>query len=382
MKTAVDAELSRDRHWFGPGRKRILALDGGGVRGILSLAILERIEAELAGEAGKPVRLCDHFDLIGGTSTGAIIAAGLVLGFSAGDIRKMYEDYAPKIFRRSWWRLQGLQSKFDAGALTAQIRDIVGERTLDSPDLQTGFAIVAKRLDTGSAWTLSNNPRAPYWEAQPGSATIGNRHYPLANVVRASAAAPHFFDPELLPIATGEAHGLFVDGAVTPHNNPSLALFLLSRARAYGVEWPTGPRNLTIISVGTGNFRARLSAASVQRQKAIGVAFHALTGMIGDAQLQILAMMQWFGECPAPMKINSEIGTLAGEYPGGEPLFRFVRYDAELEAEAIAALGVNLGPMDLMRLRQLDDPGILKLAYDIGQKTAALQVKAVHFSGS
>lgn len=380
MKTWSASDNSRDRHWFGPGPKRILALDGGGVRGILALAILEKMEAELAAQAGKPVRLCDHFDLIGGTSTGAIIAAGLALGISASDIRKMYEDHAPRIFRRVWWRLQGLQSKFDAGALTAQIKDIVGTRSLDSEDLQTGFAIVAKRLDTGSAWTLSNNPRTPYWNTQEGSKTIGNRHYPLANVVRASAAAPHFFDPELLPIATGEPHGLFVDGAVTPHNNPSLALFLLARAKAYGVEWPVGPENLTIISVGTGNFRARLSLASVQRQKAIGVAFHALTGMIGDAQQQILAMMQWFGECPAPRQINAEIGTLAGEYPGAAPLFRFVRYDVELEPAAIAALGVTLGPNDLLRLRQLDDPGILKLAYEIGQKAAAAQVQGAHFS--
>lgn len=372
---------ARDEHLFGPGPKRILALDGGGVRGILSLAFLERMEAELAKQAGRPVRLCDHFDLIGGTSTGAIIAAGLALGYSASDIRQMYVDYAPKIFRRSWWRLQGLQSKFDAGALTAQIRDIVGTRRLDSEDLQTGFAIVAKRLDTGSAWILSNNPRAPYWETLPGSKTIGNRHYPLANVVRASAAAPHFFDPELLPIAAGEADGLFVDGAVTPHNNPALALFMLARAKAYGIQWPVGPQNLTIISVGTGNFRARLSAAGARRQKSIGVAFHALTGMIGDAQRQILAMMQWMGECPEPWKINSEVGTLSGEFPGGAPMFRFQRYDVELETAWLqATLGMSLGAGDLVRLEQLDDPGILPLAYEVGRKAAELQVRAAHFS--
>ena len=371
---------ARDNHLFGPGPKRILALDGGGVRGILSLAFLEKMEAELAAQAGKPVRLCDHFDLIGGTSTGAIIAAGLALGYSAGDIRKMYEDYAPKIFRRSWWRLQGLQSKFDAGALTAQIRDIVGERRLDSEDMQCGFAVVAKRLDTGSAWVLSNNPRAPYWETLPGAKTIGNRHYPLANVVRASAAAPHFFDPELLPIAAGEPDGLFVDGAVTPHNNPSLALFLLARAKGYGIQWATGPQNLTIISVGTGNFRARMSPASVRRKQALGIAFHALTGMIGDAQSQILAMMQWMGECPEPWKLNPEVGALSGEFPGGEPLFRFQRYDAELEAGWLErALGMQVAAADLARLQQLDDPGILPLAYELGRKAAAQQVKVAHF---
>ena len=65
---------SRDYHLFGPGPKRILSLDGGGVRGAVSVAFLERIEQILDEQAGHKVRLGDWFDLIGGTSTGAIIA--------------------------------------------------------------------------------------------------------------------------------------------------------------------------------------------------------------------------------------------------------------------------------------------------------------------
>jgi patatin-like phospholipase/acyl hydrolase len=81
---------ARDAHLFGPGPKRILALDGGGVRGIVALAFLERIERMLEQEAGHFVRLCDYFDLIGGTSTGAIIASGLALGFRVEQIREFY----------------------------------------------------------------------------------------------------------------------------------------------------------------------------------------------------------------------------------------------------------------------------------------------------
>ena len=56
----------------------------------------------------------------------------------------------------------------------------------------------------------------------------GNKHYKLANLVRASTATPFFFEPEMLPIIEGEPHGLFVDGVATPHNNPALMMFLMT----------------------------------------------------------------------------------------------------------------------------------------------------------
>jgi patatin-like phospholipase/acyl hydrolase len=77
---------ARDRHLFGAGPKRLLSLDGGGVRGVISVAFLERIEAILSAQAGENVRLGDWFDLIGGTSTGAIIATGLALGKTTADL--------------------------------------------------------------------------------------------------------------------------------------------------------------------------------------------------------------------------------------------------------------------------------------------------------
>jgi hypothetical protein len=62
---------ARDRHFFGPGPKRVLSLDGGGVRGVITVAFLERIEQILSEREGHEIRLGDWFDLVGGTSTGA-----------------------------------------------------------------------------------------------------------------------------------------------------------------------------------------------------------------------------------------------------------------------------------------------------------------------
>jgi uncharacterized protein len=81
---------SRDRHLFGPGPKRILSLDGGGVRGAISIAFLERLEKIVEVIEGRPTLLGDWFDLIGGTSTGAIIAGALALGYRAADIHELY----------------------------------------------------------------------------------------------------------------------------------------------------------------------------------------------------------------------------------------------------------------------------------------------------
>src|SRR6476661_6915675 len=84
------SETARDRHLFGPGPKRLLSLDGGGVRGALTVAFLERIETLLGAHHGRDVRLGEYFDLVGGTSTGAIIAGALALGYRTSQVKDFY----------------------------------------------------------------------------------------------------------------------------------------------------------------------------------------------------------------------------------------------------------------------------------------------------
>jgi uncharacterized protein len=406
---SASQQTSRDRHLFGPGPKRLLALDGGGVRGALTVAFLERIEVLLEERFGKDARLGDYFDLIGGTSTGAVIAGALALGFRTHQVKDFYLRLAPFAFQRSRWRIPVLQAKFDARGLRAQIEDVVGNRVLSSPDLITGFCLITKRMDTGSPWIIANNPHAPYWE--DGKGYIGNKNYPLVNLVRASTAAPHFFDPELLPIILNETipevmttapgraihallqkiglrkkvkldsstHGLFVDGGVTPHNNPSLALFQLTTLPPFGINWPTGPDRLCIISVGTGTYRPRLSFEALGFARYAKLAFHALLSLMTDAEMLVLTLMQWMGECPAPWQINSEIGTLAEVIPPGGKLFRFLRYDVRLEKDWLAReLGVQVENDVLERLRGMDDPTLVQQLYEIGCKAAEKQVKREH----
>lgn len=357
--------------------KTILSLDGGGVRGAITVAFLERIERMLGSNEG----LARRIDLAGGTSTGAIIAGAVALGYSASDLRDFYLRLAPRIFRRSFLRLPGVQSKFDSEVLKRELVRVCGDRRLDTPDLLTGFALVMKRMDTGSAWIVANNPRSAYWDDPEDGRYHGNRHYRLADLIRASTAAPHYFAPEPIQIAAGEPPGLFVDGGVTPHNNPALALLQMVTIPAHGYEWETGADKLRIISVGTGSFRESLSSRKARWMTSASLAISALKGMINDGQKQVMTMMQALGETPTPWIINSEIGDLAGFTLPRRPLFTFLRYDVILEREWLRReLDIDLSEPQVLALQKMDNPDIVSLAYNVGKVAAEKFVLEEHFS--
>jgi uncharacterized protein len=373
---------ARDRHLFGPGPKRILALDGGGVRGIVTVAFLERLEKIIEEIEGKPVLLGDWFDLIGGTSTGAIIGTLLALGHCAADIRKFYNELGPSVFKSSFWRIAGVRAKFDAGNLTRQLAKLLGDRAVGSDDIRTGLCVVTKRVDTGSAWVIVNNPRGLYWETPADNSFTGNRHYPLANLIRASTAAPHFFDPQRIDIAPNTPPGLFVDGGVSPHNNPSLYMFLIAYLPQYGLNWKLGPENLTVVSVGTGSFRYRMPANLPVWVKNLGMTIHALASQMSDSQQLTLAIMSLFGEGPTVWPINSELGDLgATPAPGGKPLFHFLRYDVRLERDWLQReLGVAVDEPKLAVMRRLEAVEYMPEFYDLGVRAAEHQIKPGHLT--
>ena len=165
---------------------------------------------------------------------------------------------------------------------------------------------------------------------------MANKEYRLVDVVRASAAAPHFFKPHEIQIAADakEKSGLFVDGAVSPYNNPALQMLMLAGIRGYGLDWALGEDNLLIVSVGTGSYRQRSSRSNISAKQAI----EALASVIGDGETLTLTLLQWMGASKDYWKINSEIGDLSDDFLGSKqgevkPLLRFQRYDARLEDE-------------------------------------------------
>jgi hypothetical protein len=371
---------SRDQHLFGPAPKRMLSLDGGGVRGAISIGFLERLETLIEEIEGRPTLLCDWFDLIGGTSTGAIIAGALALGYRAADVRKFYYALGPRVFRRSFWRVAGLMSKFDRQNLISGLDTVLGDRTLGSDDIRTGLGVIAKRLDTGSCWVICNNPRSKFWNTPSDRSFVGNQHYILSTLIRASAAAPHYFDPELIEIIPNEPPGLFVDGALTPHNDPSLQLFLYAALPQYGLSWSLGPENLTIISIGTGGFRPHVSLPELAWIRPIGMAIRALSAQVAESSQLVLTLMSWLGDTATAWPINSELNDVAQvPAPLGQPLFRFLRYDIRLEQGWLAReLGVTIDERTLARYELIDAPENIPAIYELGARAAEGQIKREH----
>lgn len=329
------------------GPKRILSLDGGGVKGILTLGLLKPLEEELRRRsgAGDAFRLCDYYDLIGGTSTGAIIASGLALGLSVDELIDLYMHLGPEVFGRKAGDGVFLDCKFEAKKLKQALQGVIGHRTLGSQDLRTGIAIHTKRIDTGSAWVLTNHPLGLYYDAPAGGEVYPNKSYRLVDLVLASAAAPTFFDEVVIDIAFDENRrptqkGYFVDGAVGANNNPSLQLFMLALEPSYRFGWKSGADNLMMTSCGTGMRRPTIDGRAFQGLPPGLRGVHALRAMVYDTQLQGVMLMQAFSNPRKPWRINSEIGDMAGVCFSAEPLLDYQRMDVPLD---VKPKGVPLG---------------------------------------
>src|SRR5258705_7936211 len=128
---------TRDEHLLNDGSpKRILALDGGGLRGILTLSYLAEIESALRERHGgsKDFRLSHYFDLIAGTSTGSIIAAALARGMAVADIIKKYNDLGQRVFQKSWLRQGYVRAFYDEAGGLKKIEEVFRvETTMGGP---------------------------------------------------------------------------------------------------------------------------------------------------------------------------------------------------------------------------------------------------------
>lgn len=198
--------------------KRYLSIDGGGIRAYLPLQVLRYIEQQ----SGKP---CNQlFNVLAGTSTGAICAIALANGVSAVQVEQFYNAWGPRIFSRRWasklsFGLAG--PKYDAAALEEGLKRVLGA---DTPLPEKAF-VCTTRMDVLL-------PRT-FWGGTPG-----DREWKAWEVARASSAAPTYFNAYVRGSVA-----YWDGGCVGGNNNPSnTALEMLG----------CSPKEALMLSLGTG----------------------------------------------------------------------------------------------------------------------------------
>ena len=359
-----------------PGKKKILALDGGGTRGCITIEILACIEEMLRKELKKDDTfvLADYFDFMAGTSIGAIIGCFLSLGMPVARIRDFYSTIGAEMFNRSslWQRWR---SRFSSDNLAAGLKEVVGENTLlGTDDLKTLVMLVMRNATTDSPWPVTNNPYALYNKNRqdPGC----NLNLPLWQLIRASTAAPTFFPPEKIII--GGKPYFFEDGAVSPYNNPAFLAFLQATVEPYNINWQTGLEELFIVSVGNGNCADQQTSIDKggipllkNATRIPGVLLHAALN-----EQDILCRV--FGCCLLGNPLDSEIGSLTDTTgPASPKLFTYLRYDFETSQRFLDENG--MGNIDVKIIKALASVEHIKELQDIGKYIGNKLVNRKHY---
>ncbi len=389
-----------------PGSKKLLAIDGGGIRGMIAIGFLERMETLLRAALARPdLVLGDYFDYVAGTSTGAIVAVLISLGYTMAQIRSFYQTGAKTMFEPSnafqriarnshgflaaIMRIAGAFASpaiFTQRALENEIKSVVGaDTTLETERLRTLLMLVTRNASTDSHWPLSNNPRAKYnlRTSIDGRAQATNLDIPLWQLVRASTAAPVYFPAEEIHVPGVAKPFMFVDGGITVYNNPAFLLFLMATLPEYGLGWRSGENDLLLVSVGTGgceNANLDLKGSDMNMlynvQSLPAALIHAAT-VEQDLLCRIAGRTR--ADCVvAPL--DSEIGTLAGnDVPLSMKLFTYVRYNVELTSPALEELG--LGNVDPKDVRKIDGYEHVADLERIGNAAAERCVCAEDFDG-
>jgi patatin-like phospholipase/acyl hydrolase len=200
----------------------------------------------------------------------------------------------------------------------------------------------------------------------------------LWRIVRASTAAPTFFAPQR--IRTGENAFQFVDGGVTPYNNPALIAALMVTESCFNIRWPIGEDRLYLLSIGTGRTRVRYANFNNFWELAIpAVVSKTITALIEGATQQQDFLCRVMGRCLHGPVIDSEVGELIESAEHMEGLlsqprrFTYVRYNTDFNSPEFEAILQKYGgdvPMD--------SPSLIPALQTVGQSYARSEVREEH----
>jgi len=363
--------------------RRLLAIDGGGLLGLIPAECLIAIEKQLNDITGTKKLLCERFDLIAGTSTGAILAAGLALGKTAEELRDFYLEFGKEIFKKLpiWDRLW---HSYSSAPLEKHLKDVFKESTtLGSDLLKTQVLIVTKNATLGNDWFFSNNPKNRFFKNNSG--------LPLWQVVRASTAAPTYFPPQeiIVPDDAGNGHPYeFIDGGVSSYNNPGLQVFLEATIPEYGNGWPMGPDQVLLMSLGTGFNTMILPEGEAARYNLIDWARYMVKELMNEANLQQNVLLHIIGQRPPQVRSSTAEAMDSGAVKGvpsenaltemsfnlgAKKLMTYQRITIGLTQERLD--GLRLGDIDPIKVREMDAADQIENMQRVGIAVAKEQVK-------
>jgi hypothetical protein len=333
------------------GPRAILAIDGGGARGVLALEILVALEAALARARNDPnTRLADCFALMAGTSVGAVLAVLFALGLPAATIREAFERTLRASFTPASWRHR-FYHRYDKRYLENHIKEFVGADTqLGSPRLRTLLLLALSNATTNSPWIVSNHPHAPFNRTDLDDC---NLRLPLWQLIRASAAAPSYFAPETVTLGRERPYRfMFMDGGLTGYNNPAFKAFLFATTEPYGVNWRAHEDQLTVVSVGTGELRPRWPTEVLKPMNLFRLAARLPATLMDASAREQDLLCRTFGRCRLGSPIDGEVHDMLDVRTAIEPrLFTYYRINPVLSHEGLEALGCgNIDPLAVMRL--------------------------------
>jgi hypothetical protein len=262
--------------------------------------------------------------------------------------------------------------------LKAQLQKVFGQKTdLTSPKLRCLLLVVTRNATTDSPWPISSNPFARYNRRDRRDC---NLQIPLWQLVRASTAAPVFFPPEVLEWEPGneDKSFVFVDGGVTPYNNPAFLLFRMATAPEYQLGWGRGERELMLMSVGTGSGPKGGATALDPSVNIPAIVMGLPSALMYAAQVDQDVNCRTIGRCVAGAPIDREVGDMIPRDPDGVPVpvdqdlgrsFLYARYDADLSRDGLDRMG--LGDLDPESVSKLDSVAHIDDLLRVGTAAAA-----------
>lgn len=359
---AAGSRTLTDQRLKQAGPKRLLAIDALAGRGMLAAGLLSVLEERLSGRAGRRVRLCDYFDLIGGVSTGALAAAVLARGGTAEEVGDLFRSIAPAPGVRETKSAAGRRSRIDLSRASEAIKERFGDAALSSDGFSTGFAAFAVQADNGGVRVFSaHGPAAPDGML-------------LRDALAASLGGPTPGEPVMIafPSRDGAFEDTgFVDPASVGFVTPALRLLQAATGDALDLHWPPGDAVMSLMSVGGGAWRFSLGGAGGKGDEAtFARAAAVMSASAQNAAFEAVSAIQAIAQTPRPWGVDAQTDARLTVVP----VVHFHRLDAWLDAPTLTDLGLTYSAAELAALREAasDAPAEMARLFEIGRRAGAV----------